>query len=196
MFFVLVLGVHYPSLASLCSQKVVESERGFLMSTVSSGSYLGWVDSRSINGEWWQRNECFWFSEKITVVKCKKERGLFRNCGYWVPIFTLNTFLVFKISESFFVTAWYLIVFKACITPIMCLILLWWNILVFFFRTVVIGGVGSLMLDLYGWESVFYLSGLLSVLWAYCMWKYLLKGEGKCGNYATQSHKLLLNRES
>uniref|UniRef100_A0A3Q2Q893 Solute carrier family 17 member 9b n=1 Tax=Fundulus heteroclitus TaxID=8078 RepID=A0A3Q2Q893_FUNHE len=79
------LGVHYPSLASLCSQKVVESERGFLMSTVGSGSYLG---------------------------------------------------------------------------------------------TLVIGGVGSLMLDLYGWESVFYVSGLLSVLWAYCMWKYLLKGEG------------------
>uniref|UniRef100_A0A3B5LMM0 Voltage-gated purine nucleotide uniporter SLC17A9 n=1 Tax=Xiphophorus couchianus TaxID=32473 RepID=A0A3B5LMM0_9TELE len=81
----LLQGVHYPSLASLCSQKVVESERGFLMSTVGSGSYLG---------------------------------------------------------------------------------------------TLVIGGVGSLMLDLYGWESVFYVSGLLSVLWAYCMWKYLLKGEG------------------
>lgn len=42
-----------------------------------------------------------------------------------------------------------------------------------------IGGAGSLMLDLYGWESVFYVSGVLSVLWAYCMWKYLLKGEGK-----------------
>ncbi|GAA6077314.1 solute carrier family 17 member 9b isoform X1 [Tachysurus ichikawai] len=82
----LLQGVHYPSLASLCSQKVVESERGFLMSTVGSGSYLG---------------------------------------------------------------------------------------------TLVIGGIGSLMLDLYGWESVFYISGLLSVLWAYCMWKYLLKGEGK-----------------
>lgn len=81
----LLQGVHYPSLASLCSQKVVESERGFLMSTVGSGSYLG---------------------------------------------------------------------------------------------TLVIGGAGSLMLDLYGWESVFYVSGLLSVLWAYCMWKYLLKGEG------------------
>uniref|UniRef100_A0A8B9M3D9 Voltage-gated purine nucleotide uniporter SLC17A9 n=1 Tax=Astyanax mexicanus TaxID=7994 RepID=A0A8B9M3D9_ASTMX len=82
----LLQGVHYPSLASLCSQKVVESERGFLMSTVGSGSYLG---------------------------------------------------------------------------------------------TLVIGGVGSLMLDMYGWESVFYISGLLSVLWAYCMWKYLLKGEGE-----------------
>ena len=34
------------------------------------------------------------------------------------------------------------------------------------------------MLDVYGWESVFYLTGLLSVLWAYCMWKCLLKGEG------------------
>jgi predicted MFS family arabinose efflux permease len=46
-------------------------------------------------------------------------------------------------------------------------------------RTLVIGGAGSLMLDLYGWESVFYVSGLLSVIWAYCIWKYLLKGEGK-----------------
>uniref|UniRef100_A0A8C7XMN5 Solute carrier family 17 member 9b n=1 Tax=Oryzias sinensis TaxID=183150 RepID=A0A8C7XMN5_9TELE len=81
----LLQGVHYPSLASLCSQKVVESERGFLMSTVGSGSYLG---------------------------------------------------------------------------------------------TLLIGGAGSLMLDLYGWESVFYISGFMSVLWAYCMWKYLLKGEG------------------
>lgn len=43
VFSALILGVHYPSLASLCSQKVVESERGFLMSTVGSGSYLGWV---------------------------------------------------------------------------------------------------------------------------------------------------------
>lgn len=96
----LLQGVHYPSLTSLCSQKVVEGERGFLMSTVSSGSYLG---------------------------------------------------------------------------------------------TLVIGGAGSLMLDLYGWESVFYASGLLSVLWAYCMWKYLLKGEGpiitleSLGSTGTQS---------
>ncbi|XP_068161762.1 solute carrier family 17 member 9b [Antennarius striatus] len=81
----LLQGVHYPSLASLCSQKVVESERGFLMSTVGSGSYLG---------------------------------------------------------------------------------------------TLMIGGVGSIMLDLYGWQSVFYVSGLLSVLWAHCIWKCLLKGEG------------------
>ncbi|TSM04904.1 Solute carrier family 17 member 9 [Bagarius yarrelli] len=96
----LLQGVHYPSLASLCSQKVLESERGFLMSTVGSGSYLG---------------------------------------------------------------------------------------------TLVIGGLGSVMLDLYGWESVFYISGLLSVLWAYCMWKYLLKGEGpiitleSLGSAGTQS---------
>lgn len=51
-----------------------------------------------------------------------------------------------------------------------------------FFSTLVIGGAGSFMLELYGWESVFYASGVLSVLWAYCMWKYLLKGEGKCSN--------------
>lgn len=57
-----------------------------------------------------------------------------------------------------------------------------------FFRTLVIGGAGSLMLDLYGWESVFYVSGLLSVLWAYCMWKYLLKGEGKGGFYIVNNN--------
>ncbi|XP_056278522.1 solute carrier family 17 member 9b isoform X1 [Pseudoliparis swirei] len=91
----LLQGVYFPSLASLCSQKVVESERGFLMSTVSSGSYLG---------------------------------------------------------------------------------------------TLVIGGAGSLMLDLYGWQSIFYASGLLSVLWAYCMWKYLLRGEGKGGVVFTRAH--------
>lgn len=38
------------------------------------------------------------------------------------------------------------------------------------------------MLELYGWESVFYISGLLAVLWAYCVWKFMLKGEGKCSN--------------
>ena len=53
---------------------------------------------------------------------------------------------------------------------------------VFISSTLVIGGAGSLMLDLYSWESVFYVSGLLSVLWAYCMWKYLLKGEGGCAD--------------
>lgn len=36
------------------------------------------------------------------------------------------------------------------------------------------------MLELYGWESVFYISGILAVLWAYCMWKFMLKGEGNC----------------
>ncbi|KAG7520883.1 solute carrier family 17 member 9-like [Solea senegalensis] len=34
-------GVFFPSLASLCSQRVVEGERGFLMSTMHSGCYLG-----------------------------------------------------------------------------------------------------------------------------------------------------------
>lgn len=82
--------------------------------------------------------------------------------------------------------------------PLMRLILLCWNILLqgcvyvtcgFLFSTLVIGGAGSIMLDLYGWESVFYVSGFLSVLWAYCMWKYLLKGEGKSGDRAPQSHE-------
>uniref|UniRef100_A0A8C3M1C0 Solute carrier family 17 member 9 n=1 Tax=Chrysolophus pictus TaxID=9089 RepID=A0A8C3M1C0_CHRPC len=33
---------------------------------------------------------------------------------------------------------------------------------------------GSLLLDWYGWESVFYFSGLLTLLWVYCTCKYLL----------------------
>lgn len=38
------------------------------------------------------------------------------------------------------------------------------------------------MLELYGWESVFYISGILAVLWAYCMWKFMLKGDGNGSN--------------
>lgn len=37
----LLQGVFFPSLASLCSYRVVKAERGFLMSTLSSGTYLG-----------------------------------------------------------------------------------------------------------------------------------------------------------
>lgn len=89
-------------------------------------------------------------------------------------------------------SVWYLIVH---IIPFLWLIVLFWNILDLlvwlvlwlFFSTLVIGGAGSLMLDLYGWESVFYVSGVLSVLWAYCMWKYLLKGEGKWGDCVCES---------
>ncbi|GAA6216585.1 solute carrier family 17 member 9-like [Lates japonicus] len=77
-------GVFFPSLASLCSQRVVEGERGFLMSTMNSGAHLG---------------------------------------------------------------------------------------------TLVAGGMGSFMLDWYGWESMFYCIGFLSTLWALVVWQYLLKGE-------------------
>uniref|UniRef100_UPI0037E7599C voltage-gated purine nucleotide uniporter SLC17A9-like n=1 Tax=Semicossyphus pulcher TaxID=241346 RepID=UPI0037E7599C len=80
----LLQGVFYPSLASLCSQRVVEGERGFLMSTMNSGSFLG---------------------------------------------------------------------------------------------TLLAGGMGSLMLDWYGWESLFYLIGFLSGLWALIVWQFFLKGE-------------------
>lgn len=77
-------GVYYPSLASLCSQRVVEGERGFLMSTMGSGSYLG---------------------------------------------------------------------------------------------TLIVGGLGSLILEHYDWETVFYSIGLLAALWAFIVWKSLLIGE-------------------
>ncbi|XP_037667106.1 solute carrier family 17 member 9 [Choloepus didactylus] len=40
--------------------------------------------------------------------------------------------------------------------------------------TLVTGGVGSLLLERYGWQSVFYFSGGLTLLWAYCVHRYLL----------------------
>ncbi|XP_064778624.1 voltage-gated purine nucleotide uniporter SLC17A9-like isoform X2 [Oncorhynchus masou masou] len=80
----LLQGVHYPSLASLCSQRVDEGERGFLMSTMGSGSYMG---------------------------------------------------------------------------------------------TLMVGGLGSVMLERYGWESVFYGAGLLSGLWSLTVWRFLLRGQ-------------------
>ncbi|XP_001336574.1 voltage-gated purine nucleotide uniporter SLC17A9 isoform X2 [Danio rerio] len=76
-------GVHYPSLVSICSQRVTEGERGLLMSTLACGCYLGMM---------------------------------------------------------------------------------------------LVGGVGSLMLDWFGWQSVFYGAGLLAVFWACCVWKCLLQG--------------------
>ncbi|XP_042348118.1 solute carrier family 17 member 9-like [Plectropomus leopardus] len=79
----LMQGVFFPSLASLCSQRVAEGERGFLMSTMSSGSQLG---------------------------------------------------------------------------------------------TLLAGGMGSLMLHQYGWESMFYCTGFLTGLWALIVWLCLLKG--------------------
>ncbi|XP_052419429.1 solute carrier family 17 member 9 isoform X1 [Carassius gibelio] len=76
-------GVHYPSLVSICAQRVTEGERGLLMSTLACGCYLGMM---------------------------------------------------------------------------------------------LVGGVGSLMLDWFGWGSVFYGAGLLGVCWTFCVWKYLLQG--------------------
>ncbi|XP_068454450.1 voltage-gated purine nucleotide uniporter SLC17A9-like [Clinocottus analis] len=74
-------GVFFPSLASICSQRVLEAERGFLMSTINSGSNLG---------------------------------------------------------------------------------------------ILLAGGMGSLMLDRYGWESMFYCIGALAGLWALVVWLCLL----------------------
>ncbi|XP_062421793.1 voltage-gated purine nucleotide uniporter SLC17A9-like isoform X2 [Pungitius pungitius] len=79
----LLQGVFYPSLASLCSQRVSEGDRGFLMSVMNSGSNLG---------------------------------------------------------------------------------------------ILLAGGMGSLLLDQYGWESMFYIIGVLAGLWAFVGWLCLLKG--------------------
>ncbi|KAK5864194.1 hypothetical protein PBY51_001154 [Eleginops maclovinus] len=79
----LTQGVFFPSLASLCSHRVLEGERGFLMSAINSGANLG---------------------------------------------------------------------------------------------TLMAGGMGSLLLEGYGWESMFYCIGLLAGLWALVVWLCLLKG--------------------
>lgn len=83
----------------------------------------------------------------------------------------------------------------SCICLILCcfLVLNWvvyYFFLTTFFRTLVIGGAGSVMLELYGWESVFYISGILAVLWAYCMWKFMLKGEGNCSNISRKTRSI------
>ncbi|XP_063815331.1 voltage-gated purine nucleotide uniporter SLC17A9 isoform X2 [Pseudophryne corroboree] len=41
--------------------------------------------------------------------------------------------------------------------------------------TLLIGGVGSLLLEWYGWETVFYFAGSLTLVWGYCLSTYLLK---------------------
>uniref|UniRef100_A0A8D0CA48 Solute carrier family 17 member 9 n=1 Tax=Salvator merianae TaxID=96440 RepID=A0A8D0CA48_SALMN len=43
-----------------------------------------------------------------------------------------------------------------------------------YFGTLVMGAAGSLLLDGCGWESVFYFPGMLTLIWVYCMHKYLL----------------------
>lgn len=46
-----------------------------------------------------------------------------------------------------------------------------------FFSTLLAGGMGSMMLDRYGWESMFYCTGFLAGLWAVTVWFYLLRGK-------------------
>lgn len=40
------------------------------------------------------------------------------------------------------------------------------------------GAVGSLLLDWYGWQSVFYFSGGLTLLWVCYVYRYLLSEQG------------------
>lgn len=43
------------------------------------------------------------------------------------------------------------------------------------------GAVGSLLLNWYGWQSVFYLSGGLTLLWVCYVYRYLLSEQGNHG---------------
>lgn len=49
------------------------------------------------------------------------------------------------------------------------------------------GGVGSVLLDQCGWQSVFYFSGGLTLFWVYYVYKYLLNEKGNCSHVASPS---------
>lgn len=55
-------GVFYPSLASLCSKRVVEGEKGFLMSTMLSGTHLGYVTTHTHQSTSIFQQSCWPFS--------------------------------------------------------------------------------------------------------------------------------------
>lgn len=55
-------------------------------------------------------------------------------------------------------------------------------------RTLVTGAVGSLLLDWYGWPSVFYFSGGLTLLWVCYVYRYLLTGKGNRGRGGARCH--------
>eukprot|EP00079_Xenopus_tropicalis_P014063 XP_002944466.2 PREDICTED: solute carrier family 17 member 9 [Xenopus tropicalis] len=63
--------------------------------------------------------------------------------------------------------------------------------------TLVMGGAGSLLLEWYGWKSVFYFAGFLTLLWGYGLSTYLLKEKerivtvedlGKCFAVSAQTN--------
>lgn len=51
------------------------------------------------------------------------------------------------------------------------------------------GAVGSLLLDWYGWQSVFYLSGSLTLLWVCYVHRYLLSEPGNRGRAGAASQR-------
>lgn len=54
-------------------------------------------------------------------------------------------------------------------------------------RMLLTGAVGSLLLDRYGWPSVFYFSGGLTLLWVCYVYKCLLNGKGTVARWASAS---------
>ncbi|XP_075923374.1 voltage-gated purine nucleotide uniporter SLC17A9 isoform X1 [Petromyzon marinus] len=46
------------------------------------------------------------------------------------------------------------------------------------FGALVVGGIGYLLLEAYGWESLFILTGLSSMVWAYLVWRFLIQKRG------------------
>ncbi|KAM8830795.1 voltage-gated purine nucleotide uniporter SLC17A9-like [Synchiropus picturatus] len=100
----LLQGVFFPSLASLCSQRVLEAERGGLMSAIHSGTYLGSVRPQH--------------THSLTHTdRCP-------SCS-----------------------------------------------------TLLAGGLGSVLLEHYSWELLFYSVGAMSGLWALVVSNFLLRDE-------------------
>ncbi|XP_055508595.1 solute carrier family 17 member 9b [Leucoraja erinacea] len=62
--------------------------------------------------------------------------------------------------------------------------------------TLLLGAVGSVLLHRYGWESVFYFSGLPSLLWGVCMWKYFLKGQDQIISLESLGNGLVNSKNS
>nr|XP_005569609.2 solute carrier family 17 member 9 isoform X2 [Macaca fascicularis] len=64
------------------------------------------------------------------------------------------------------------------------------------FGTLLTGAVGSLLLEWYGWQSVFYFSGGLTLLWVWYVYRYLLSGKDLVLAWGVLAQGLPVSRHS